>query len=176
MSGFCMRWEQRAASRMLVVREQIAYMQAMSPTLYHVEIRSWDWPLHVGVRPPSAAAERAPKGDLLCVEAVAIEGLVLAPEEHCSKLIHLGLSPLPREIIFGDGGEGDVGRLHKDPVERKDLGFYATLYLPEDTLQNVILCLSSKWRSIHMWVDASTEPSSITNFGFSGSVKLEPSP
>jgi hypothetical protein len=148
----------------------------MGATLFLVEIQSWDWPLHVGVRPRSAVADRGPEEDLVCVEAIAIEGLVLSPEEHRSKLIHLRLTPLPREIIFGDRDERDVGRLHKDPVERDDLGFYARLFLPADTLQKAILCLSSKWRSVHLWVDEGAETSTVTDFGFSGEVKLEPLP
>ena len=147
----------------------------MSATLFVVEIQNWDWPLHVGVRPRSAVAGRGLEDELLCVETITVEGSVLSPKEHRSKLIHLSLTPLPREIIFRDHDDRDVGRLHKDPVERLDLGFYAILFLPEDTLQNVILCLSSKWRSIHMWVDESTEPASITDFGFAGNVKREPS-
>lgn len=141
--------------------------------MFLVEIQSWDWPLHVGVRPRSAFAASDPEGDLLCVEAIAIEGLVLAPEEHRSKLIHLSLSPLPREIIFGGRDELDVGSLYKNPMGRKDLSFYARLLLPEDTLQNVILCLGSKWRSVHMWIDGGGEPSAVTDFGFSGDANQE---
>lgn len=144
----------------------------MSSTLYVVEIQSWDWPLHVGVRPRPAVGDSALEEVLLCVEAIEIHGLVLAPLEHRSKPIHLTLYPLSREIIFGDRDGRDVGRLHKDPVERRDLGFSATLFLPADTLQKAILCLSSKWRSIHMWVDEEAEPSSVSDFGFSGNVKL----
>ena len=139
----------------------------MSSTLFLVEIRSWDWPLHVGVRPRSAGAERDPDGDLLCVETITIEGFVLEPEEHRSKSIHLRLFPLPREVIFGDGDERCVGRLYKDPVEREDLGFYASIFLPEDTLQRAIFCLGAVWRRIHMWVDDGAESAAITEYGFS---------
>jgi hypothetical protein len=145
----------------------------MSSTLFLVEILSWDWPLHVGVRPRSASAERDPDGDLMCVETITIDGLVLEPEEHRSKVIHLRLSPLPREIIFGDRDELDIGRLYKDPVERKDLGFYATLFLPADTLQRVVFCLGLLWRRIHMWVDDDTEPGAITDYGFSVDAELK---
>ena len=65
----------------------------MGSTLFVVEIRSWDWPLHVGVRPPLESAERDPKGDLLCVESISIDGFILAPEAHRSKLMHLTLYP-----------------------------------------------------------------------------------
>lgn len=156
----------------LVCSEQNAYIQAMSSTLFLVEIRSWDWPLHVGVRPRSASPEHSPEEDLLCVEAVAIDGLVLAPEEHRSKLMHIELFPLPREIIFGDRDARDVGRLHKDPVERGDLGFAVNLFLPADTLQSTIFCLGSTWRRIHMWVDDGVEPLSVSHFGFSSDAQI----
>ena len=166
----------RIDSQKLVCTEQNAHTWAMSATLLLVEIKSWDWPLHVGVRQRSAIAKRGLEEDLLCVEAIAIEGLVLAPEEHRSKLIHIGLSPLPREIIFGSRDERDVGRLHKDPAERKDVGFSATLFLPEDTLQNAIFCLGSIWRRIHLWIDDDgDEPVSVTDFGFSADAEVKSS-
>jgi hypothetical protein len=139
----------------------------MGSTLYVVEIRSWDWPLHVGIRPRSVSPEPGPEGDLLCVETIAISGLVLTPEEHRSKVIDLRLHPLPRAVIFGDREERDVGRLYKDPVERKDLGFSANLFLPEDTKQSAIFCLGSVWRRIHLWIDDDVEPLSVIHFGFS---------
>jgi hypothetical protein len=139
----------------------------MSSSQFVIEIRSWDWPLHVGVRPRSAAAERDPDGDLMCVETITIEGLVLAPEEHRSEQIHLRLTPLPREVIFGDREQRDVGRLHRAPVQRKDLAFSANLFLPEDTMQNAIFCLGSIWRRIHLWVEDGDEPMSVIEFGFS---------
>jgi len=144
----------------------------MASTLFVVEIRSWDWPLHVGIRPRSAGAERSPEGDLLCVETIAIDGLVLVPEEHRSKIIGLRLHPLPREIIFGDREERDVGRLYRDPVERKDLGFSANLFLPEDAKQSAIFCLGSIWRRIHIWVDDDVEPFSVVDFAFSADAKV----
>ena len=147
----------------------------MSSTLYLVEIQSWDWPLHVGVRPRSAVADHHLEGDLLCVETLAIDGLVLAPEEHRSKRIHLSLYPLSREIIFGDRDERDVGRLYTDPVERKDLGFSANLFLPADTLQSAIFCFGSIWRRIHMWIDDGPEPVSVIHFGFSADAQVKSS-
>lgn len=139
----------------------------MGSTLYIVEIRSWDWPLHVGVRPRSTNEEGGLEDELLCVETITIDGLVLAPEEHRSKVIDLRLHPLPREVIFGDHEERAVGRLYKDPVEREDLGFTANLFLPEDIKQSAIFCLGSIWRRIHMWVDDDVEPLSVIHFGFS---------
>lgn len=161
--------------RKACVSEQNKYIWTMSTIPFYVEIQSWDWPLHVGVRPGPAVAEHGLEDDLLCVEAITIEGLILSPEEHRSKLIHLILTPLSREIILGNREERTVGRLHKDPAERKDLGFYANLFLPADTLEKAILCLNSKWRSIHMWVDEDAEGGGITNFGFSADIKLAPS-
>ena len=111
----------------------------------------------------------------MCVETIAIDGVVLAPEEHRSKLIHLTLYPLPREIIFGDRDERDVGRLYEDPVERKDLGFAANLFLPADTLQSAIFCLGSTWRRVHMWVDDGVEPLSVSHFGFSADAQIKSS-
>lgn len=147
----------------------------MGSTLFVVEIRNWDWPLHVGVRPRTASAERGPEGDLLCVETITIDGLVLAPEEHRSKLIHIGLLPLPREIIFGDRDERDVGSLYKEPVEHKGLDLSANLFLPEDTLQRVIFCLGSIWRQVHMWIDDDAEPHSVIHFGFSADAQVKSS-
>jgi hypothetical protein len=156
-------------------REQSKYICAMSATPLYVEIQSWDWPLHVGVRPGAAVAPHGPQDDLICAESITIEGVVLAPEEHQSKLIRLSLIPLSREIIRGILEERTVGRLYKEPAERKDLGFYANLFLPADTLEKAILCLGSKWRTIHMWVEEDGEGCVVTDFGFSADIKLAPS-
>jgi hypothetical protein len=80
---------------------------------------------------------------------------------------------LPREVIFGDRDERDVGRLYKDPAQRKDLGFSANLFLPEDTMQNAIFCLGSIWRRIHMWIDDGAEPVSVIHFGFSADAEVK---
>ena len=142
----------------------------MSSTQFVIQIQSWDWPLHVGVRPHVSSSDCRPDGDLLSSEAVAIDGLVLSPEEHRSELIQLRLYPLARETIFDGREERDVGRLHRDPVERSELGFHASLFLPADTLQKVLLCLSSKWQCVYLWVDGA-EPGAVTDFGFSGKLQ-----
>lgn len=139
----------------------------MRSTQYVVEIQDWDWPLHVGIKPPIPVEDRDPEGDLLCVRTITIEAVVVAPEIHRSKPMLVGLMPLPREVIIDDGIERVVGRLYRHPDEREGPGFYTRLFLPEDTLTNVLFCLSSKWRSINIWVDEDTEPGSIEHFAFS---------
>jgi hypothetical protein len=146
----------------------------VSSTQFVVQIQSWDWPLHVGVKPRSVVDDLGPDGDLLCSEAVVINGLVLSPQEHRSALIQLGLYPLPREIMSDRGEERYVGRLHRDPVQRSDLGFYASLFLPEDTVEKVILCLGSKWQGLHMWIGDGDDPDVITDFGFFGDLERNP--
>jgi len=81
---------------------------------------------------------------------------------------------LPREVIFGDREERDVGRLYKNPVERKDLSFAANLFLPEDTRQSAIFCLGSIWRRLHMWIDDDVETLPVTDFGFSADARTAP--
>ena len=102
-----------------------------------------------------------------------IEAIVVAPEMHRSKPMLVELMPLPREVIIDDGIERVVGRLYLHPDERDGPGFYTRLFLPEDTLPNVLFCLSSKWRSIRIWVDENTEPGSIEHFAFSGAKSPE---
>jgi hypothetical protein len=145
----------------------------MSSVLFLVEIRSWDWPLHVGVRPGSAIAQASDAEAILCSQAIAINGQVITPEAHRSKLIYLSLHPHPWEIITGGSQEQGVGSLHRDPVVRKDLGFSANLLLPADTLQNTLFCLQSVWRRIHLWVDDHAEPAIVTDFAFSADVDAQ---
>lgn len=158
---------------MIAVAEQTTYNRAMSPTLFVIQIRNWDWPLHVGGDPRASGASGS-GGNLLCSEAVVIDGIVLSPEEHQSKLVDLSLYPLSREVLFEGRREREVGRLYRDPVERSDLGFYASLFLPADTLQKVLICLSVKWQAVHLWVDDGAEADTVTDFGFSGDLKLQP--
>jgi hypothetical protein len=143
----------------------------MSSTQFVVQIQSWDWPLHVGVKPRSVVDDLGRDGDLLCSEAIVIDGLILSPQEHATKSIQFHLYPLPREVMFNGREERDVGRLHRKPIERSDLDFYASLFLPADTLQNTLLCLSSKWQGLHMWIDDGAEPDAVTDFGFFGHLK-----
>ena len=109
------------------------------------------------------------------MEAITIDGLVLAPEEHRSKVIHIELMPLPREIIFGERDERNVGSLYRETVEHKGLDLSANLFLPEDNLQRAIFCLGSIWRQIHMWIDDDAEPHSIIHFGFSADAQVRSS-
>jgi hypothetical protein len=142
----------------------------MSETLFVVEIQRWDWPLFVGVRPRSAVViDPELEAGPLCVETLTIEGLIVAPEEHRSKVIQLWLYPLPRDIIFGDGEERGVGSLYRDPPAREDLSFSANLFLPADTLQSAIFCLGSIWRKVQVWVDDGVDHdrSAVTEFAFS---------
>ena len=145
----------------------------MSSTQYLVEIASWDWPLHVGIRPETPTVEPDLQGDLICADAILIEAIVLAPQEHRGKRTHLTLYPLPREVIAGDRDGREVGSFYRDPAERKDLAFSANLFLPADTLQGVIVCLGSKWRSLHMWVDDGEDRSAVTDFGFAADLQGE---
>lgn len=140
----------------------------MPTTQYIVKIQDWDWPLHVGIKPRIPIEDRDPEGDLLCVRTLTIEAIIVAPELHHAKSMIVGLTPLPREVIIDDGIERVVGRLYRHPDERDGPGFYTRLFLPEDTLPNVLFCLSAKWRSISIWIDEETEPGSVEHFAFSG--------
>ena len=140
----------------------------MSSIQFVVQIQSWDWPLHIGVKPRSVLDDLRRDGDFLCSEAIEIEGLVLSPQEHATKSIQFHLYPLPREVMFGGREKRDVGRLHRKPIERSELDFYASLFLPADTLHSVILCLNSRWQGLHMWVGDDAEPDAVTDFGFLG--------
>ncbi len=138
---------------------------------YTVAIDRWDWNLHVGVRPQTGSPDRATNSDLLVSQAIAIEGLLAAPDEHRAKRIHLTLYPQPPEVISGDGEAIDVGRFHEGSEARPDLDFVVSLFLPQETLQSVILCLNTKWRSLNLWVDDDSEIGSVTDFAFSGEVE-----
>ena len=115
----------------------------MSETLYVIRIRSWDWPLHVGVRPRVASAEG--EDDLMCVEGISIEGVIVEPEDHRGKVIGLNVMPMLREIIFGDREILDVGSLYMKPFEPRGFDLTANLLLPQDTLEKAIFCLGSIW-------------------------------
>jgi hypothetical protein len=144
----------------------------MSPTQYVVRIQDWDWPLHMGIKPRSSMGADS-VDELICSETLIIDGLVLLPGEHRSERIQLRLNPLPREIICDGCEHRNLGRLHRKPVEQSDLCFYASLFLPADTLQKAILCLSSKWRTLHMWVGDDADPDAVTDFGFSGQFEID---
>lgn len=134
-----------------------------------IEIQKWDWPLAVGAK-PIPSREFDPGGPLMCVRSISVEGLVVEPEAHRSKRILLLLMPLPREIILGDPEARYVGSLYEPPVK---VGFNlgATLFLTEDTLQQVVFCLSSIWRQAHLWIDDEAEPHGVTDYDFSSDTR-----
>lgn len=143
----------------------------MNSTQFVVQIESWDWPLHVGVKPRAVVDDLGRDGDLLCSEAIVIDGLILSPQEHAAKSIQCQLYPLPREAMFDGSEKRDVGRLHRKPIEGSESDFYASLFLPADTLHSAIVCLGSKWQGLHMWVGDDAEPDAVTHFGFFGQLK-----
>ena len=164
------------SSRPIAVCEQKGYILVMSSTQFIIQIQSWDWPLHVGLKPHALTHNRRPDGGFLCSAVVVIDGLILLPEERRSKIIQLRLYPLAREVIGSGHEDLEVGRLNKNAVEGGDFGFSASLFLPEDMLQNVLLCLSSKWQCVYLWVDEGVESHAVTDFGFSGAVDLHSHP
>jgi len=119
----------------------------MNSTQFVVQIESWDWPLHVGVKPRAVVDDLGRDGDLLCSEAIVIDGLILSPQEHAAKSIQCQLYPLPREAMFDGSEKRDVGRLHRKPIEGSESDFYASLFLPADTLHSAIVCLGSKCKA-----------------------------
>jgi hypothetical protein len=146
----------------------------MSETRFLIEIQSWDWPLHVGVTPGAAVTDPNLDGDLVCVQNIEIQGRVLAPEEHLFKLIELRVYAFPRDIIFGDREERNVGSLYMQAPAREDLSFSANLFLPTDMLQSAIFCLGSIWQRVHLWVGDGVERSAVRDFGITANAQPKP--
>lgn len=139
----------------------------MNSTQIVARILNWDWPLHVGVNPLGQMEGQSPESSLICSEAITINGLVLTPSEYKSEQIQFTVYPLARELIFGGQADLGVGWMTISAGQNRELGLSVSLILPADKLQNALLCLSSKWRSLYIWVADGADRKLVTDFGFS---------
>ncbi|ODT64452.1 MAG: hypothetical protein ABS77_00585 [Phenylobacterium sp. SCN 69-14] len=143
----------------------------MTSDRFLIEIQKWDWNLHVGLSPPSTPVEQRFQGGLLYTRGLDIEGQVVAPKAHRAKSIRIWVSPLGPDIDFSPEGLQEVGRFYYEASRPEETGLEASLFLPQSALENVITCLGSIWRYVHIWTEGDdTAPASVTDFSFSREV------
>jgi hypothetical protein len=143
----------------------------MDSSRFLIEIQSWDWSLHVGLCPTAMPAEQRFQGGLLYTRGLDIEGQVVAPKACRAKSIRIWLSPQGPDIVFGPDGLQDVGRFYCESGRPGKADFEASLFLPESALESTMICLSSIWRYIHIWIDQDNiDPLPVTDFSFSRDV------
>jgi hypothetical protein len=118
---------------------------------YLVEIESWNWELGLGLMPASAPAEAKVHGELMYTRGVDIRGRVLVPRAYQPRTMGLWLTPSKLEYWSGPKARDDIGQLtfHEEPLNGMDLS--ASVLIPEDALSNVLTCLASIWRYVHLW-------------------------
>jgi hypothetical protein len=149
-------------------QENPALGPSLSDTRLLVEIETWDWNLHVGLSPASAPPEDRFQGGLLYTRGLQIQGRVVAPKTHRSKTISIWISPIGPEVRFGEEGLKRVGQFYAYAEHSRGRNFGASLFLPEDSLSNAMICLSSTWRYVHLWVGEDLAgPQGIERFSFS---------
>lgn len=134
-----------------------------------VEIKAWDGNLHVGLSSEPTPQEHRFQGGLTYVRGFDIDGRIVAPKVHRSRVIRLWLSPFGPELRFSPNEMDEVGRLYFPSPRKPDLS--ARLMIPEAALAMTATCLGSVWKYTHIWTfDEDVEQASIKAFSFSSTV------
>ena len=133
-----------------------------------IEIPSWDWPLHVGMAPPSMPPEQRRQGDLFYVQRLEISGRVLTPVALQGRSVRISISTFGPDLTFGPEGLEQVGQVHPGRDDHETV-FEASLLLPRDALPGALTSLASVWKRLHLWTTAPPpQPGDITDFAFCG--------
>ena len=119
---------------------------------YVIEIRSWDWSLHVGMSREVVPPEYRFQGGLEYVRSFVIEGRLMAPAAVRDRRVQVWLSPFGSEMRSESDDLGGVGRLWRHDPARYGFDHSATLLIPESSISPTATCLASVWRYIHIWV------------------------
>jgi hypothetical protein len=134
---------------------------------YLIEIETWDWGLSVGMMPQSTPEEGKPHGELLYTQGVDVRGRILAPKQWAGKLAAVWLSPAKVEYWAGPEALEEVGQFNHYEEQLNGLDFGASVLVPEDSLANVLTCLASIWRYVHIWTEDPFPRASIQMASFS---------
>jgi hypothetical protein len=141
-----------------------------------VEIESWDWALGLTMAWPGLPEDAKVNGEQVYTRGVDLRGRVIAPKVHSGKAIWVWLSPSPLRYWSAPDPLDEVGQFeaYEEPLNGRCFG--ATILIPEDSLSNVLTCLSSVWRYIHIWTLDPFPRASISAVSFARDVhkNLEP--
>lgn len=136
-----------------------------------VEIRTWDWALHVGVSSRLLPRKHRFQGGLSYVRSFELGGRILAPGEHRDRNIRLWLRPFGPELRFVARNTEEVGRVYLPDREARREEFQSTLMIPQDAVPTMATCLSSVWKYLHIWVfDMDEHEASVRDYSFSATI------
>jgi hypothetical protein len=136
-----------------------------------VEIRSWDWNLHLGVDRTLTPRKHRFQGGLSYGKPFDVSGRILAPREHRDERIRLHLMPFGPELRFTVREHEEVGRLYLPEPQAEREEFQATLLVPVDALPTMATCLDSVWKYVHIWTfDPDPHEASIRDYAFSATI------
>ena len=136
-----------------------------------IRIKSWDWPLSVGLSSDLTPPEHRFQGGLHYVRTFDIHGEVAAPAEHRGRPVQVWLSPFDKDLRFGPETYPEVGRFFVRHPEEGRQGLSLTILLPEDAIATTATCLASVWKYLHVWtVNVDAEQASIKSYSFSADI------
>jgi hypothetical protein len=136
-----------------------------------IRIKSWDWPLSVGLSSDLTPPEHRFQGGLHYVRAFDIDGEVTAPKALRGCRVRVGISPFDESLRFGPEHYPEVGRLVFRHPEEGRKGLSLTILLPEDSITTTATCLTSVWKYLHVWTrPGDEEQASIRAYTFSADI------
>lgn len=152
--------------------ENVADTSPLDPDFFEdrflIAIKSWDWPLFVGLSPDSTPPEYRFQGGLHHVRGFEIDGEIVAPKAYRGRAVRVWISPFGKDVRFGPDHLPEVGRFFFRYPETGRDGFSLSLHLPEDAVPTTATCLASVWKYLHVWIfDPDAEQASVRSFSFS---------
>ena len=136
-----------------------------------IRIKTWDWPLSVGLNSEATPPEYRFQGGLHYVRAFEIEGEIVAPKARVGRPVRVWISPFDASLRFGPQDYPEVGRLFLRHPEKGRKGLSMTILLPEDAIATVATSLASVWKHLHIWTfNEDAEQASIRSYSFSADI------
>jgi hypothetical protein len=134
-----------------------------------VELKAWNWNLHVGLCSDLTPPDQRFQGGLSYIRSFEIQGLIRAPSTLRSKAIRIWTLPFGPELRFGP--DDDVGQVYFRSPTGKHGELSATLHVPEGAISTMATCLGSVWKYLRIRTfDPDQERASIAAFSFSSDI------
>jgi hypothetical protein len=133
-----------------------------------IRIKTWDWPLSVGLSSDLTPPEHRFRGGLHYVRTFDIAGQIAAPKAFRGRPVRVWISPFDESLKFGPKDYPEVGCFYFRHPELRREGLSLTILLPEDAITATATCLASVWKYLHVWTfNEDAEQASIKSYSFS---------
>jgi hypothetical protein len=136
-----------------------------------IRIKSWDWPLSVGLSSDLTPPEDRIQDGLFYLRTFEIEGEIAAPKEYRGRSVRIWVSSFDKDLRFGPKHYPEVGRFVFHHPQQEGKGLSLTILLPEEAIAATASSLASVWKYLDIWVvNSDAEQASIKSYVFSAAI------